>query len=589
MSLKCNKRLFVRTVPRNILVILLLAILCAFSIWLLYDFSRPRIYRATLTFSLSDSVGKPLPIHKQNSILASLFSQSVPLNDSNLHSFSSNTFQKKDFHENIRLSRNGDFIDLTFEAGSFEAARRGLETWFSAFSQAIIKQKKKLLLTEQHLGQQYDKTEILNIVQGFRSSFDSFIYQNVKQSELNDFSVQLTQATFKRIHLASLNSTINMIRENGQSLLSLSFIANNPMISALESKRDLLETQRAHMVVQLGWTHPQIKAMTAELEVISHQLEKKILQIIDQVHSDEALATELEQQLKKRISFFVKEQSQSLKKMFNELENKIRAVVDTQNKEMSKDSLLLQNTKIHMVVPTTLVPLSFIALYGKNVIISVFAGLVALLAGLFLFHQCSGIKKDQQKEDDFKNDESALDSKGIKSFESFITIGELSDFLKYRASTVVSIIGTEAARTAAKLSLLLIKERKTILLVDISGQQIEKVIGPHRGMSDILTGNAQFQDVIYRDYDTGVDILPQGLTSAVCAQDFSNDIPNLLQEFKKDYDFIILEMASEPKYGFDQFAELTDYYICSISLNEQDWMTKMVNRFPKTIYRVVAS
>ncbi|AGF75928.1 hypothetical protein [Bartonella vinsonii] len=589
MSLKCNKRLFVRTVPRNILVILLLAILCAFSIWLLYDFSRPRIYRATLTFSLSDSVGKPLPIHKQNSILASLVSQSVPLNDSNLHSFSSNTFQKKDFHENIRLSRNGDFIDLTFEAGSFEAARRGLETWFSAFSQAIIKQKKKLLLTEQHLGQQYDKTEILNIVQGFRSSFDSFIYQNVKQSELNDFSVQLTQATLKRIHLASLNSTINMIRENGQSLLSLSFIANNPMISALESKRDLLETQRAHMVVQLGWTHPQIKAMTAELEVISHQLEKKILQIVDQVHSDEALATELEQQLKKRISFFVKEQSQSLKKMFNELENKIRAVVDTQNKEMSKDSLLLQNTKIHMVVPTTLVPLSFIALYGKNVIISVFAGLVALLAGLFLFHQCSGIKKDQQKEDDFKNDESALDSKGIKSFESFITIGELSDFLKYRASTVVSIIGTEAARTAAKLSLLLIKERKTILLVDISGQQIEKVIGPHRGMSDILTGNAQFQDVIYRDYDTGVDILPQGLTSAVCAQDFSNDIPNLLQEFKKDYDFIILEMASEPKYGFDQFAELTDYYICSISLNEQDWMTKMVNRFPKTIYRVVAS
>lgn len=159
------------------------------------------------------------------------------------------------------------------------------------------------MLTEQHLGQQYDKTEILNIVQGFRSSFDSFIYQNVKQSELNDFSVQLTQATLKRIHLASLNSTINMIRENGQSLLSLSFIANNPMISALESKRDLLETQRAHMVVQLGWTHPQIKAMTAELEVISHQLEKKILQIVDQVHSDEALATELEQQLKKGLAF----------------------------------------------------------------------------------------------------------------------------------------------------------------------------------------------------------------------------------------------------------------------------------------------
>lgn len=98
---------------------------------------------------------------------------------------------------------------------------------------------------------------------------------------------------------------------------------------------------------------------------------------------------------------------------------------------------------------------------------------------------------------------------------------------------VVSIIGVQAARMAAKLSLHLVKEKKTVLLVGISGQQIEKIIGPHRGLSDVLTGDAQLQDVIYRDYDTGVDILPQGLASAVRAQDFSNDIPRLLEEFKK--------------------------------------------------------
>ncbi|WP_455466771.1 hypothetical protein [Bartonella sp. B39] len=588
MSLKCNKRLFVRTILRNVLFALLLVLLCTFLIWLYY-FIQPRIYRATLTFSLSDSVGKPLPTDKQNNILAFLFSQSIFLSDLSVQNFSSDAAQKKNFHENIRLSRNGDFIDLTFEAGTVEAARHGLETWFSAFSQAIIKQKKKLLLTQLQAGQQYDKTAVLNIVQGFRSSVDSFIYQNVKQTELNDLSMQLTQATLKRIHLTSLNSTINMMRENGQSLLSLSFIANNSMIAALESKRDLLERQRAHMVAQLGWTHPQIKAMTAELKVISHQLENKILQIIHQIHSDEVIATEFEKQLKKRISFFIKDQSQSLNQMFDALENKIRAVVDSQNKEISRVSPLLQNTKIHVVVPTTTVPISFMALYGKNVIICVLTSLATLLGGVLLFNRCSEIKKDQPEENDLKNNESALVSEKIKSFESFITIEGLSDFLKCRTSTVVSIIGLEAARMAAKLSLHLVKERKTILLVDISGQQIEKVIGPHRGMSDILTGNAQLHDVIYRDYDTGVDILPQGLTSAVCAQNFSNEIPHILQEFKKEYDFIILEMASEPKYGFEKFAELTDYYICSIALNEQDWMMQMVSKFPKTVYRVVAS
>ncbi len=195
----------------------------------------------------------------------------------------------------------------------------------------------------------------------------------------------------------------------------------------------------------------------------------------------------------------------------------------------------------------------------------------------------------RSKENSLKKNENILVSQEMKNFEAFITIEGLSDVLKWRASTIISIIGPEAARTAAKLSLHLTKENKTILLVDISGQQIEKVIGPHRGLSDILTGNAKLHDVIYRDYDTGVDILPQGVTSAISAQDFSNDIFHILQEFKKEYDFIILEMASEPKYGFEQFAELTDYYICNTVLNEQEWMMRMVDSFPKTVYRIVAS
>ncbi len=519
---------------------------------------------------------------------------------------------RKKNHENIRLSRHGDFIDLTFEAETLEAAQRGLETWFSAFSQAIIKQK-QFLLNDKLEDKQYDNIAILNIVQEFRKSIDSFIQRGVKQTELHDLSMQLTQATLKRIHLTSLNSTINMMRENGQSLLSLSFIAGNSAIAALESKRDLLETQRAHMAVQLGWTHPQIKAMTAELETVSHQLKNKILQIVYQVHSDEVIATELEKQLKKRMNFFVKDQSQSLNEIFNEFENKIKVAVDAQNEAMSKsaqrrekiidsyrrlsdDPLLLQNTNIHVVTPTTLAPISFMALYGKNILVSALVSFLTLLLGILLFYPCFKRKKDQiseedlrSKENDLKKNESILVSQEMKNFEAFITIEGLSDVLKWRASTIISIIGPEAARTAAKLSLHLTKENKTILLVDISGQQIEKVIGPHRGLSDILTGNAKLHDVIYRDYDTGVDILPQGLTSAISAQDFSNDIFHILQEFKKEYDFIILEMASEPKYGFEQFAELTDYYICNTVLNKQEWMMRMVDSFPKTVYHVVAS
>ncbi|KEG16708.1 hypothetical protein H705_00585 [Bartonella bacilliformis Cond044] len=103
-------------------------------------------------------------------------------------------------------------------------------------------------------------------------------------------------------------------------------------------------------------------------------------------------------------------------------------------------------------------------------------------------------------------------------------------FLKSHSSAVISIIEPEAARIAAKLSLHLIEDRKRVLLVDISGQKIEKVIEPHRGLSDILIGDTQLQDVIYRDYDAEVDILPRGLASAIRAQDFSHEILSSILE-----------------------------------------------------------
>ncbi|WP_455474766.1 hypothetical protein [Bartonella sp. B30(2025)] len=583
MNFKYSKKLSVHMVRRSILIILLLAILCAFLICLYY-LVQPQAYRATLTFSLSDSVGKPLPVDRQNSAIALLFLQPTVFNSSNSNRFFFDGSHKKNFHENIYLFRNGDLFNLVFETETISAAKHGLENLFSIFSETIIKQDEKLLLKQQQVNRQYDSATVLNIMQEFRSSVDSFMHKDVKQNELNDLYVQLSEATLKRIHLTSLSSVIKMMRESGQSLLSLSFISNNSAVAALESKRNLLESQKAHMAAQLGWDHPQIKAMSAESEAISHQLENKVLQIVNQIHADKIIAEDFELQLRKRISLFVKDQSESLNQMLNELENKIRGVIDEKNKVINKP-FSLQNIKVHVVVPTTLVPISFMTLYKKNIIVSAFISLLILGGGLLLWQQCFRIRKKQLE----KNDKGILVSKKIKNLEVFITIEELSNFFKWRDSAVISVMGPEAARTAAKLSLHLTKDHKTILLVDVSGQQIEKAIGPHRGLSDILGGHAQLQDVIYRDYDTGIDILPQGLTPITCAQDFPNCIFGVLQEFKSNYDFIIFEIANEPQYGFEQFVELSDYYICNADLNEQSWMIKMIHKFPKTVYRVIGS
>ncbi|AQX19605.1 hypothetical protein [Bartonella sp. WD16.2] len=584
MSFERDKKLLIRIISQNALIVFFSVILCAFLIWLYY-FVQPRSYQATLTFTLSDSVGIPLPSDEQDSIVALLFAQPVFLNNSNIQRFFPHGVHEKKLYENIRFSRDGDLIKLAFEAKTVEDAQKGLESWFSAFSDTVIKRNQKLLSVEKKADQQYDNTAILNILQTFRSSTNSSIHHEAKQAELNNLYAKLTDATLRRIHLTILNSTIKMMRKNGQSLLSLSFIANNSAVVALEAKINLLETQKAHMAAQLGWEHPQIKAMIAESKALSTQLEDKILQITNQIHSDEIVAKNFEIQLREKIRIFVKDQSQSFNQMLNELESKVKIVIDRQNKEMNIHTPLLQKAKIRMIVPITVAPVSFMALYSKNVFVSILASLIALLVGLLLFQRYSETKKTQPEED-LENSRNALLTKVIENSETFMTIEGLSVFLKLRSSMIISIIGAQAARMAAKLSLHLVEEKKTVLLVDVSGQQIEKIIGPHRGLSDVLTGDAQLQDVIYRDYDTGVDILPQGLASTVRAQDFLNDIPRLLEEFKKGYDLIILEITSEPKYGSEQIAQSTDYYICNATFDKHNWIVQMISRFPKTVCRV---
>ncbi|AQX28086.1 putative protein involved in exopolysaccharide biosynthesis [Bartonella sp. JB15] len=447
MNLKCDKSLLARIMPRKTLIALLLAIHCVLLISLYY-FIYPKPYQATLTFMLSDSRGIPLSIDKQNNIIALLFSQPVILNYSNSDKAIPYNGYLKDFYKNIQLLRKGDFINLSFEAKTVEDARKGLETWFSAFSEKIIKQEK-----------QYDKSTILNILQAFRSSIVSNIYREAKQAEFNSLYAQLTDTILRRIRLKSLNSTIKMMRQQGQSLLSLSFITNNSAIIALEAKLDLLNTQKAHMAVQLGWEHPQIKAMIAEKKELSTQLENKISQIVNQIHSDEIIAESFETQLRGKISTFVEKQSQSLSQMLNELESKIKKVIDEQSQQINIDTPPLQNIKIHMITPIKVTPISFMDFYSRDIFVIVFLSLIALGGGLLL-QKYSRVQKIQSEKESFKSNGSISLFKMRRNAETLITIEELLVFLRSRVSTIVSIIGPEAAQMAAKLSLYLIKEQK---------------------------------------------------------------------------------------------------------------------------------
>ena len=128
---------------------------------------------------------------------------------------------------------------------------------------------------------------------------------------------------------------------------------------------------------------------------------------------------------------------------------------------------------------------------------------------------------------------------------------------------IVSIVGNDAAQSSARLSMGLKKNAAAILLVDVSTNEIGNLIGPHRGFTDVLTGDADISDVIYNDYDTGVDILPQGIASLVRAKDFSRDIPAMLKGLKEKYSFILIAMSKVPEFGVEELFRQSDCLVIS--------------------------
>jgi len=116
---------------------------------------------------------------------------------------------------------------------------------------------------------------------------------------------------------------------------------------------------------------------------------------------------------------------------------------------------------------------------------------------------------------------------------------------------------------------------KKVLLIDISASKIGSLIGPHRGFTDVLTGDAAIHEVIYKDYDTGIDILPQGLASAIRARDFSRDIGQLVDMITEQYDMVLFAMSTPPSYGLNEIVTLCDCtVVCALNDSEQTtWQT----------------
>lgn len=567
--------------PQNILMILLSVLICATFFWIIC-LSYPSVFIAKTESLLVDGHGNPIAEPERDNAAAILLSKSVYNELANRLVGEGIYLSEPDFYRSARVIAKKNSFSLSFTADNKRVAKDTVTHWVEVFRQRVLNvvaNKQSLDLAEEQ--KRRDKA-ITAAASDFKASLKELFNTNSLNTTDTGLYSKFFDAVNNRIAYEARIHALEEILQKQQSPLVLEFVAHDPAVSQLSDQLNKIKTQRAYLQSQLGEKHPQIKAVIAEEKAIDKALSDKINLTIDQLYLNAQMARAMEDSLYKELLGENTIEVNALDNAFSNFERQLKqswAEYDQTYLQQTTNSLavfFVQARPIQVEKSSLSNQLSYLIVFAFLLGLSIFWALVLFIEKSIISNKGANAKSSpyDRSQSNLERDVSEQHIVATHKDEKQ-TFDDLIQSLEQSSAKKVIVAGHYAAQIAARIGIVFEKNKKKVLLIDISASKIGSLIGPHRGFTDVLTGDAAIQEVIYKDYDTGIDILPQGLASAMRARDFSKDIGQLVDMITEQYDMVLFAMSTPPSYGLNEIVSLCDCaVVCALNDSEQTtWQT----------------
>lgn len=582
-----------RLVPQNVILVLLATTFCFFA-GFFYCLSLPPVYIAKVQVFIKNSEGNSLTEDERNRAVSLLMSpliyretvtalekQNTPVTLQALQNFYSQVFVKAD----------ADHIFVRFADHNATYAHVILENLINVFQKQVNNTYPTHQLTIIEDSRKKRNAQLSSVLNDFGRSING---ENQERGESNLYAA-LIAAIGNRIAYDASLAVLKNIYDTQQSPLNLEFIANDTAVFVISTQLNKLTSEIAHMQTQLGADHPQIKAMLAEKNALTAELDKKVNLAVKRLYTEAEIAHKTEIGLREEWTKIDVANQKNHDQWLRELEKKLHTIWQEYDHAV-ENAISLKDNKIHITNgPIMVSKQKIFARFGKNLAAFTLLALFLFFIIALLFKKIPSVKDvDAANDTDAANsnavalkpDDPAVETTKIQdplpTKKPCIGFEQLLPALDEIKAQLVAVVGANAGQTSARLAMSLKHENKTVLLIDISTNEIGNLIGPHRGFTDVLTGDAKISEVIYSDYDTGIDILPQGMASPLRAKDFVSDIPELAHSLKEKYSVILMAIAIEPKFGVGEIFGNCDCVVISTDENnDEDVWRDLFSKYSK--------